>query len=70
VEVELLCLSVIHASQVATARRLATSLAGDLGCNEIDTGTVALLATEVATNLVKHATDGQLLMQPVLEVVV
>jgi anti-sigma regulatory factor (Ser/Thr protein kinase) len=46
------------------ARRLASRVAHELGFNEVGTGKVALLATEAATNLVKHATQGQLLVQP------
>ncbi|HVJ41830.1 MAG TPA: ATP-binding SpoIIE family protein phosphatase [Dongiaceae bacterium] len=48
-------------SQVAAARREVTQLAGRLGFNEADQGRVALVVTELATNLVKHAGGGIIL---------
>jgi anti-sigma regulatory factor (Ser/Thr protein kinase) len=56
-------LAVTEASQVAEARRLATWLATELGFQAAETGKVALVVTEAATNLVKHAVDGLLLMR-------
>lgn len=56
------CLSVTYPSHVAAARRLVTTLAQELHCDETATGRIALLATEVATNLVKHAIDGRFLV--------
>lgn len=47
-------------SQVGHARRVAQRLAMDLGFDEIDAGRVALAATELATNLLKHAGQGAL----------
>jgi anti-sigma regulatory factor (Ser/Thr protein kinase) len=47
-------------SAVAEARRLGVELARGLGWNEVDRGEVAIIATELATNLVKHARDGML----------
>lgn len=58
------CFPVTEASQVAMARRLAGKLARELGFDEVGAGKAALLATEAATNLMKHATQGQLLLQP------
>lgn len=49
-------------SQVATARRAASDLAKELGFNEEDAGRAALVATEAATNLLKHAGHGELLL--------
>ena len=60
-----LCLAVVESSQVAEARRCAIALAQGLGFNETDTGRVALVATELATNLVKHATNGTLILRVV-----
>jgi anti-sigma regulatory factor (Ser/Thr protein kinase) len=51
-------------SLIGEARRAATRLAVELGFSESDAGTVALVVTEVATNLVRHAVDGQLLLRP------
>ena len=47
-------------SQVGHARRIAQSLANDLGFDATDAGRVALAATELATNLLKHAHHGAL----------
>ena len=51
-------LAITEASQVAYARQRVTALARGIGFNETDTGTVALAVTELATNLVKYATNG------------
>jgi anti-sigma regulatory factor (Ser/Thr protein kinase) len=56
-------LTIAEPSRVAEARRLATQLATELGFQETDIGKVALVVTETATNLVKHAVDGQLLIR-------
>jgi anti-sigma regulatory factor (Ser/Thr protein kinase) len=58
-------LSISEPSRVAEARRLGTQLATQLGFQETDIGKVALVVTETATNLVKHAVGGQLLMRQV-----
>jgi len=47
-------------SQVGHARRVAQALANQLGFNEVDAGRVAIVATELATNLLKHALHGAL----------
>jgi anti-sigma regulatory factor (Ser/Thr protein kinase) len=52
-------------SQVGDARRQFSRLAHELGFDETDAGRVALVATEMAGNLVKHtAGGGRLLAQP------
>ncbi|WP_165252790.1 ATP-binding SpoIIE family protein phosphatase [Paludisphaera soli] len=48
---------------VGEARRAATALAGSLGFGETGRGRVAIVATEAATNLSKHATGGEILIQ-------
>ena len=48
-------------SGVADARRRATTLAASLGFDATDVGRVAIVVTEAATNLVKHATGGEIL---------
>jgi anti-sigma regulatory factor (Ser/Thr protein kinase) len=50
-------------SATAKARREATHLATTLGFDETASGKVAVIVTEVATNLVKHAVQGQLLVR-------
>jgi anti-sigma regulatory factor (Ser/Thr protein kinase) len=48
-------------SQVAEARREVVAIARQQGFNEVDAGRAALVATELATNLVKHAREGEIL---------
>ncbi|MCF5053121.1 ATP-binding protein [Pseudomonas syringae] len=47
-------------SQVGHARRTAQQLAEQLGFDETDAGRVALVATELASNILKHAAHGEL----------
>jgi anti-sigma regulatory factor (Ser/Thr protein kinase) len=49
-------------SQVAEARRGAAALGSKLGFTEEEAGRAALVATELATNLLKHAGGGDLLV--------
>lgn len=56
---------VTEPSQVGEARRLASNLAQQLGFSQAAVGKVALVATETATNLVKHARNGELLFRVV-----
>ena len=49
-------------SQVAEARRTAVSLAQRQGFDEQAAGRVAIVATELATNLIKHGGGGELLV--------
>jgi anti-sigma regulatory factor (Ser/Thr protein kinase) len=56
-------LAIDDTSQVGEARRVAQILAGRLGFNETEAARVALAATEAATNLLKHARDGVLIIQ-------
>lgn len=54
--------SVSDASAVALARREAVALATRLGFDEVRRGQLALVVTELATNLVKHGGGGRLLL--------
>jgi anti-sigma regulatory factor (Ser/Thr protein kinase) len=54
---------VAESSQPAVARRAAIALAQDAGLEEPAVGHVALVVTELATNLVKHAKGGEVLMR-------
>jgi anti-sigma regulatory factor (Ser/Thr protein kinase) len=49
-------------SRVGEARRHAAALAADCGLDETDAGRLALVVTELATNLVRHARAGRLLL--------
>jgi len=54
-------------SQIATARRAGSSLAVKLGFDDIMAGRVALVITEAATNIVKHAERGEILLRPITD---
>jgi anti-sigma regulatory factor (Ser/Thr protein kinase) len=56
--------TVSDSSQVAEARRAAGACATELGLTEVEIGQAALVATELATNLVKHGGGGAILVQP------
>lgn len=58
----IIALPVTEPSQVAEARRFGAALARSLNFDDLDTGKVAILTTELATNLVKHARDGELVL--------
>ncbi|GIG92056.1 SpoIIE family protein phosphatase [Plantactinospora endophytica] len=49
---------------VGTVRRAAELLAGRMGFDEARAGAVAIVAVELASNLVKHADNGLLLIRP------
>ena len=57
-------LPILESSQAGEARRIAIALASHLGFNETERGKVGIVVTEVANNLIRHATDGKLLLQP------
>lgn len=49
-------------THVAEARRVAVAAATDMGFGEVDAGRVAIVVTELATNLIKHGKGGELLV--------
>jgi anti-sigma regulatory factor (Ser/Thr protein kinase) len=51
-------------SQVGEARRAAVQMAGSLAFEATQAGKVALAVTEAATNIVKHAGNGKILLAP------
>jgi anti-sigma regulatory factor (Ser/Thr protein kinase) len=55
--------AVTDASQVGQARRAAAALALQLGFDETEGGKVALTVTEAASNLVKHAGGGEIVLR-------
>lgn len=57
--------AVEDSSQVASARRAALDLARDTGFSENRAGQVALIVTELATNLTKHAQRGEMLFRAI-----
>jgi anti-sigma regulatory factor (Ser/Thr protein kinase) len=57
--------SVAHASDISVARRWATQLAESLGFDETTSGQLAIVITEAATNILKHAGQGLLVVTPI-----
>ncbi len=57
-------IEVTEASAVGEVRRAVSGLAGELGLEEGTTGRLSVIATELATNIVKHATRGIVLIGP------
>jgi anti-sigma regulatory factor (Ser/Thr protein kinase) len=55
-------IAVREVSQVSEARRTAVTLARKHGFGEEDAGRVAIVASELATNLIKHGGGGELLV--------
>ena len=58
-----IALAIDDVTMAGEARRAATALAGRLGFNETERGKVAIVATEAATNLSKHAKGGEIVIQ-------
>ncbi len=57
----MISLQVRDQSQVAEVRRESTAVAARHGFDDGDAGRVALVATELATNLIKHGSGGEVL---------
>jgi anti-sigma regulatory factor (Ser/Thr protein kinase) len=58
----MIAVAVKETSQVAEARREAMTMAQHNGFNDGDVGRVALVVTELATNLIKHGGGGEVLV--------
>lgn len=56
--------AVSHASDVAAVRRAGQKLADSLAFNETRAGQLALIITEAATNILKHAGEGEIHVGP------
>jgi anti-sigma regulatory factor (Ser/Thr protein kinase) len=52
-------------SHVASVRRAAGDLAQQLGFGDVRAGEVAICVTEAATNILKHAGSGEILLRPI-----
>ena len=55
--------AVTETSQVAEVRRQVVALASKLGFSETEVGKAAIVATEAATNLAKHAVQGEVVIR-------
>jgi anti-sigma regulatory factor (Ser/Thr protein kinase) len=60
-----ICVPVVEESQIGAARRRAAALADALALDETERGRIGVIVTEAATNLVRHAREGLLVIQPV-----
>jgi anti-sigma regulatory factor (Ser/Thr protein kinase) len=60
-------IAVSEMSQTGQARRRAADLAERLGFDTQESGRVSLVVTEAATNLVKHARGGEIVLCPMIE---
>lgn len=59
-----LVIPVTETSQLGEARRMVTAIAADVGFGETDLGRVAIVTSELATNLVRHGEGGELIARP------
>src|ERR1700750_2828734 len=60
----MIALTVQDQSQVSETRRRAMEMASDQGFGDTDSGRVGLVATELATNILKHGNGGEILVGP------
>ena len=58
-------LAVADPSQVASTRRVVLDFAQRIGFSEERAGSAALIVSELATNLTKHAKGGEILLRPI-----
>lgn len=56
--------AIVHASDISATRRAGQSLADQLGFDETAAGRLAIIITEAATNILKHAKEGTVLLTP------
>lgn len=59
-------IAIEDSSQVGEARRNATAIATASGLTEVEAGKLAIIATEAATNISKHATRGEIVLRSVV----
>jgi anti-sigma regulatory factor (Ser/Thr protein kinase) len=57
------CITIQEHTDAAGVRRAALALAAGLSFDEVSAGNVALVVTEAATNLLKHAGGGQMILR-------
>jgi len=60
---DLLVLPIAESTQSGEARRLSVAMARRLGFDETEAGKVAIVVTELSSNLVRHASRGELLVR-------
>lgn len=57
------CIGIHEQTDVAGVRRVALRLASGLSFDDVSAGNVALVVTEAAKNLLKHAGGGQVILR-------
>jgi anti-sigma regulatory factor (Ser/Thr protein kinase) len=57
------CIAIQENTDAAEARRTAAALASNLSFNETSAGNLALVVTEAAKNVLKHAGGGQIILR-------
>lgn len=57
------CLPLTETSEIGDARRTTLRIADQAGFSEVRRGEIAIVVTELATNLIRHAVDGRLFVQ-------
>ena len=55
--------SIVETTQAGAARRGAMAFAREIGFDDVDVGKVGIVVTEAATNMMKHAHGGRVLVQ-------
>ena len=58
---------IADSSHTAQVRRFATQLADEAGLSQAESGKIAIITTELATNLLKHAKGGQMIVRPLAD---
>jgi anti-sigma regulatory factor (Ser/Thr protein kinase) len=58
-------IAIEESSQIGSARRAAARMAAEAGADEKQGGRLALIVTELATNIVRHSRGGEILLQVV-----
>lgn len=56
--------SILEPSDVGEARRVATTAGRTVGLNATELGQLSIIATETASNILKHTSGGEILMRP------
>ncbi|HKW49455.1 MAG TPA: ATP-binding SpoIIE family protein phosphatase [Gemmatimonadaceae bacterium] len=62
---KIVAVEIADSSQVGEARRTASKLAAEAGLDETEAGRVALIVTELGTNILKHAKRGEMIVRSV-----
>ena len=56
------CVTVSDSSQIGEARRAAMAVASEARLNDVDAGKLSIIVNELASNIIKHAEHGEVLI--------